>query len=127
MEFLFEIFTEFLLQIVFQAIAEAGLHALAGTFKRQRNPISSAIGVMLLGFVAGVVSLFIFPHSFIKSAKYQLINLLVTPVAAGGVMVLIAKQREKRGQRLVLLDKFNYAFVFAFIMALVRFFYLNSN
>ncbi len=36
-------------------------------------------------------------------------------------MVLIGKLRTKRGQDLVLLDRFGYAFVFAFAMAVVRF------
>jgi len=36
-------------------------------------------------------------------------------------MAMIGKIRGKRGQNLVRLDRFGYAFIFAFLMALVRF------
>jgi hypothetical protein len=36
-------------------------------------------------------------------------------------MMLVGKLRLKRGQNIVRLDQFGYAFVFAFAMALVRF------
>ena len=36
-------------------------------------------------------------------------------------MVLVGRVRQKKGQNLVRLDRFGYAFVFAFAMALVRF------
>ena len=46
---------------------------------------------------------------------------LITPLAAGGIMMLIGKLRERRGQDLVGLDRFGYAVAFAFAMALVRY------
>jgi len=63
----------------------------------------------------------VFPRSLIGSAGLRAANLLVAPVVAGGIMMLIGRARNKRGQTLVRLDRFGYAFVFAFAMAAVRF------
>ena len=42
-------------------------------------------------------------------------------MAVGLVMMMIGRARLKKGQSLVRLDQFGYAFTFAFAMALVRF------
>jgi hypothetical protein len=120
MEFLFEFLAEALLQMLFEAVAELGCRSLRFTFERQRYPLLSALGILLSGAVAGGVSIWPFPHSFIANPAYRLVNLLVTPLIAGALMALIGKFRERHGQFLVALDRFNYAFVFAFSMALVR-------
>jgi hypothetical protein len=75
----------------------------------------------LLGGLVGGLSLLIFPDSFLHTESLKLVNLFVTPVALGLIMVLIGKLREKKGQEKVKLDKFSYGFLFAFGMALVRF------
>ncbi|MDB5709213.1 MAG: hypothetical protein JWL96_1283, partial [Sphingomonas bacterium] len=69
------------------------------------------------------ISLLILPKSAISSLVLRKINVLVTPLVAGGVMMLIGRQRGKRGQSLVRLDRFGYAFAFALAMAVVRYFW----
>ena len=59
--------------------------------------------------------------SAIDNPLFREINLFATPVACGLVMMMVGKFRLKKGQDLVRLDQFGYAFVFAFAMALVRF------
>jgi hypothetical protein len=120
MEFLFEIVAEFVLQILFEALMELALHSVKNTLQRQRNPVFSTIGFLLWGALAGGISLWIFPRSFIADHQIRLLNLILTPLGIGGFMLLVGKQREKRGQSLVGLDRFSYAFAFAFAMALVR-------
>jgi len=46
---------------------------------------------------------------------------IVTPIVAGAAMAVIGSLRRRRGLRLVRLDRFGYAYVFALVMALVRF------
>jgi len=125
MEFLFEIVLQFvgeiLIQLFAEVLAELGLHSLSDTFKRRRNPMLSTIGFILWGAVAGGISLLILPASPIRNPDLRVINLIVTPVAAGLVMTLIGRMRDRKGQDLVRLDRFGYAFIFAFAMALVRF------
>jgi hypothetical protein len=115
MEFIFEIILQFLgellLQMVFELLIELGFHGMADTVKKPRDPVLSSIGISLL----------IFPASLIHSANLRAINLVATPLAIGAIMMLIGKARDRKGQTLVKLDRFGYAFAFAFSMSLVRF------
>jgi hypothetical protein len=121
MEFLFEILWELLLQILFQVIADIGAECLKDTFAKSKSPILSMIGFFLWGSLAGLISLWPFPHSFIASHIMRFLNLAVTPLIAGGFMALIGKYKQGHGRTLVALDKFSYAVVFAFAMALIRY------
>jgi hypothetical protein len=125
MEFLFEALFQFggelILQLAFELLVELGFHSVRDTMKRPRNPVLSSIGFILLGTVAGGLSLMILPHSPIANPDLRLANLFVAPILLGVAMVLVGRLRAKKGQNLVRLDRFGYAFVFAFAMALVRF------
>ena len=125
MELIFEIIFQFvgelLLQAFFELLAELGFHSLANTLKRRRNPALSTIGFTIWGLIAGGISLLIFPTSHIHDPMLRKVNLVVTPLALGLVMMFIGQFRQKKGQDLVRLDQFGYAFVFAFAMAVVRF------
>lgn len=122
LEALFQIVGEFLLQILFEAVAELGFHGFKETFKKSGNPVFSTIGFFVWGLIAGGISLLVFPHSFIRSRGLRLLNLIVTPLLVGEAMRQIGKLRERRGQSLVKLDRFFYAFAFALAMALIRYF-----
>ena len=124
-ELVFQVFGELLLQVFFEAMAELGFHSVRDTMKRPRNPGLSTIGFVLLGAVAGGLSLLIFPHSAIAEPDLRLANLFVTPALVGAAMALVGWVRQRKGQNLVRLDRFGYAFVFAFAMALVRFIWAN--
>ncbi len=129
MEFVFEILFQFLgeifLQIFFELLFELGLHSLGDTFKKPRNAVLSTIGFILWGAIVGGVSLLVFPTSPISNIAFRRANLIVTPLIAGGAMMLVGRLRDKRGSGLVKLDRFGYAFIFAFSMAVVRFAWAN--
>lgn len=125
MEFIFEIALQFLgeilLQILFEALAELGLHSLKDIWRKPLHPVFSTIGFALWGAIAGGISLLIFPHSPITNPLYRKLNLLITPVIAGAVMALVGRRRDGTGQSRSGLDRFGFAFMFAFTMAIVRF------
>ncbi len=125
MELIFELLLQFLgeilLQLLFELLSELGLRSLADTVGKPRHPILSTIGFLLWGAIAGAISLWILPFSPIRNPDLRVLNLIVTPVAIGGVMMLIGMTRTRKGQLLVKLNRFGYAFAFAFAMALVRF------
>ncbi|WP_428969531.1 hypothetical protein ACQR50_01485 [Sphingomonas sp. Xoc002] len=125
MEFLFEVLIQYggelLLQLLFETAAEAGLHSLGETFRQPRNPLIATIGFALWGLITGGISLLLFPHSPITDPHWRRINLIVTPILAGGVMAVIGSLRRRKGLRLVRLDRFGYAYLFALVMALVRY------
>ena len=120
-EILFQFFGELLLQLLFEALSEVGLHGVKDTLRKPRNLVLSTIGFAVWGAVAGAVSLLIFPESPIRNPDLRLVNLLVTPVLAGLAMVALGKLRLARGQDTVMLDRFVYAYVFALGFAVLRF------
>ncbi len=125
MEFIFEILFQFLgevlLQVGFELLFELGLHGLGDTFKKPRNPVLSTIGFILWGAMAGGISLLVFPTSPISNIAFRRANLIVTPLIAGGAMMLIGRLRDRKGSGLVKLDRFGYAFIFALSMAVTRY------
>ncbi len=125
MEFFFEIILQFageiLLQVITQVAVELGLHSLGETFRRRKHPVWSIVGFTLWGAIAGGLSLLVFPHSAIARPELRTLNIFITPLAVGAVMALIGQTRLRRGQVLVRMDRFGYAFTFAFWMAFVRF------
>lgn len=120
-EVLFQFVGEILLQAIFEVLAELGLRSLADPLRKPRTPAFSIIGFAVWGLIAGGISLFIFPTSPIANSRLRAVNLVATPVAIATVMMLIGRARMCKGQSLVSLDRFGYAFIFAFSMALVRF------
>jgi len=48
-------------------------------------------------------------------------NLLLTPVFAGLVMVGVGAWRAKRGDDLLRIDRFAYGYIFALAMAVIRY------
>ena len=88
MELIFEIILQFLgeilLQFAFESLSELGLHGLAETFEKRRNPFLSTIGFALWGGLAGGLSLLIMPRSFISDLGIREANVLVTPLLVGG-------------------------------------------
>lgn len=125
MEIIFEILLQFLgemlLQLFFEFLVEQGLRSLADPFEKPRNALLSTIGIFLWGAIAGGISLLVLPTSLITNLGFRKLNLVITPLMAGAIMMLIGRARGKRGQNLVRIDRFGYAFVFAFAMAIVRF------
>jgi hypothetical protein len=120
-EVIFQFLGELLLQIVFQFLVELGFHSLKNSFRHTPNPVLATIGYILWGLMAGGLSLWAFPNSIIADPMLRLLNLIATPIALGLLMTLIGRFRARKGQDLVRLDQFGYAFVFAFAMAIVRF------
>lgn len=122
-ELLVEVFGELLLQLLFEGLAEVGLHL----FRQPdggANPSAwlRAAGYALLGASAGGLSLWLHPQSFIHSSVGRLGNLLLAPVAMGLAMSIIGAWRRQRGQQTLGIDHFAYGYVFALAMSLVRFF-----
>lgn len=122
LELLFEIFGEFILQFVFEALSEAGLRLFRKPAQRSpSSPWLAIAGYALLGALCGGLSLWIFPSFFIQSHVGRGISLVVTPLLAAGAMALVGAWRRKRGEELIRLDRFTYGYVFAFAMAAIRF------
>jgi hypothetical protein len=120
-EVLFSFVGEFLLQVFAEALAELGLHSVREAFRKPPNPWLAAIGYALFGAIAGGISLWILPTLLVHSHSMQLMNVVLTPIAAGLAMMAMGAWRRRRDQELIRIDKFAYGYLFALGMALVRF------
>lgn len=119
--FLFEIVGEMLLQGMIEALVELGLHSVAEPFRKPRNPWLAGMGYGIFGAVAGGLSLLVFPAHLVSAEPIRVINLVVTPIAAGLLMCAMGVWRAKRGESVLRIDRFAYGYVFALALAVVRF------
>jgi hypothetical protein len=120
-EIIIEIFLELGLQIVGEILAELGLQLFSKSERPAPSPWVAAIGYGLLGAIVGAITLWIFPIHFVTSEFWRLVNLFVTPLAAGTCMMLLGTWRAKRGQQVLRIDKFAYGMLFAVCLAGVRY------
>jgi len=120
LEFLFEIFGEFLIQVIGEALVEIGLHTWADRSRRPVHPLLSMLGHAFFGAVIGGLSLLVFPHNLVPP-QLRLPNLVLTPLAVGGLMAWMGAWRARRGQAPLQIDRFACGSLFAFALALVRF------
>ena len=115
LEVLIELFPELLLELVWRSLREV-LQPRA-----EKEPVLAFLGYALLGAAAGALSLLPFPHAFVHGSKWHGMSLIVSPLLAGLGMSIVGWLRRRRGEPLIRLDTFPYAFSFAFGVALVRF------
>ena len=120
MEVLFQVIAEIVLQVVLELLFELGLRRVGEIVARPKRPWLAAIGYALLGSIAGGISLLLFPAHLLQTPTARIVNLLLTPLAAGAAMVALGRWRQRKGQRLIRLDRFAYGYLFALAMAIVR-------
>ena len=120
LELVLEVLGEFLLQVVGEAFLELGFHSLAEPFRKPPNPWLAALGYALFGAIFGGLSLLVFPTNLVPQ-PWRLVILVVTPLAVGGIMVLMGAWRAKRGQPVLRIDRFSYGYLFALSLAFIRF------
>jgi hypothetical protein len=116
-----EFLIEILLQAALELLAELGLRSVTEPFRKPTNPWLAAIGYAVFGFIAGGISIWLFPSNFVVGETWRLANLLVTPVAVGAMMSALGYWRGKRGQVVLRIDRFSFGFLFAFSLALIRY------
>jgi hypothetical protein len=119
-EVVLEFLGEFLLQLTFEVLARLGLRALRGAAGAKPSTLVAVAGYLALGVVSGALSFLFFPRLMIHSTQGQWLNLILTPLLVGGVMSASASMLMRRGGPSLRFDRFAYATLFAFAMALTR-------
>ena len=122
MEIIIGMLFEMLCYLFVEGALEVIIRILTRPFStHSEHPVILICGYFLLGLFVGGMSLLIFPHAFITETTFRYINLVLIPIFVALIMMTVGKLLAKKGKKLTSLDHFNYAFVFAFAMALVRF------
>lgn len=121
MEIILQILAELVIQVLGEALAELGLHALAEPFRKPPNPWLASLGYLLFGCMFGGLSLLIISHHITTQGPARIANLVITPLAIGVFMAIVGRWRAQRGDRMLRIDGFFYGYLFALGFALVRF------
>jgi len=126
MEAIFEIILSFLWEIfgnlLVQFLLEVGLRALIEPFRKSeaRHPVLAFLGCIILGTVAGYLSLFLLPYQLFHAQHLRGYSLFFVPLASGVAMAGLRLLRQRQEKQLVFLDSFTYGYTFAFFMTFVR-------
>jgi hypothetical protein len=128
-EVVLQILCEAVLQVVAEIALELGLEGLARVANRTRtqHPLLALLGYSMLGATVGAFSLYPFPASFIRVDSWRVLNLVITPVLAGGLMAGIGKLRGRHRGAHTRLSTFLSGFGFALAMAAVRYFWSRTT
>lgn len=121
--FILRILGEILVQVLFEALGELTIHSIKEPFRRPEpvHPFLAAVGYAFFGAAAGGISVWAMPELVIDAQWLRIVNLVVTPVAAGGVMAAIGAWRRRREKEVIRLETFAYGYCFALAMGVVRF------
>lgn len=115
-----ELLFEALLQVFLEFFGDFIVHMIP-TDRRSWSAILAFVGYTAAGALLGYVSVLVFPSHFIAEREMRILNLIVTPIAIGALMTWIGHIRMSRDKRVVGLERFVYAYVFALAIALTRF------
>jgi hypothetical protein len=118
-----EIAGELLLQVFGQAIVEMLAHLFRPLQTRTESlrPWFVTLAWGLVGGFVGALSLALFPRHFVHTPELRVLNLFLTPLAAGYAMAALGRWRARHGQAPLRLDSFVCGFTFAIAMGLVRY------
>lgn len=125
-ELMLEFFGEALLQIAFEALAQAGVHLTRhpDRLPREHSPWLVSLGYALLGLVAGGISLLVLPDLVVRNPAARIANLVLTPLLAGAAMAALGFLRRRRAGPDALafgLERFGNGYLFALTMGAIRF------
>ncbi len=119
LEFLLEIAGEFLIQILVELAVEAIVGRLS--LRKHWRPAVSALWLACCGAAAGFLSVWLLPKPvFVARPLIPGASLLLAPLAAGLAMHLLGKRLQESGRPATTLATFWGGALFAFVMALVR-------
>jgi hypothetical protein len=122
-ELLLNIVGEAFVQLVFEGIAELGLlSSPSGRPKPHRpSPFLAGFGCLVLGTVAGITTLLLFPDRLWPAAPVPGVSLVVSPLLTGFVMQRYGQWKADHHRKPTFLASFAGGALFAFPMPVLRF------
>eukprot|EP01031_Cornospumella_fuschlensis_P017489 gene17489-21394_t len=119
---LLQVFGEFILQLLLEALAELGGRGAASIYRSRPDPkpfppVLAGLTYAALGAGLGALSLHFFPTSLAHATWLRILTLVVVPVLAGLAMNAVGNWRLRHDQTIIRLDRFGYAYLFALALA----------
>jgi len=115
---------EFIAELVIQVVVELLARVSTAPFRpRTSPPFLIALGYGFLGALLGVISSAIWPQSAATPTGLRLTVVLVIPIIVGLAFAAIGSWRQSRHHEPAQLERFVNDWLFAFALALVRFFW----
>ena len=134
LELILEILAWLLFELVLPVLAEVaidlGFESIAHAARRGRaaSPLLAGIGLFLLGAMIGFASSLVAPHRVWRPLLHPSgISVVLAPLANGAVMQLFGAWRRSRGGDPSLLATFWGGALFAFGLALARWWYVVGS
>jgi hypothetical protein len=117
---------EVFLQLLGELLIQLGVSSFSEPFREQRraHPIMAGVGVLLLGALVGGLTLFVYSTRIFRPGPIRGASLLLSPLVTGALMDVYGDWVERRGGFRSYLATFWGGALFAFGMALVRFFWI---
>ena len=114
-------------QVLFELVATLGWESVKDSARRERQatPVLAGTGHLMLGVLAGILSLLIVPRRLAPHSPLPGLSLLASPIATGIAMHWLGEFWRGRGRDRPILFSFRAGAIFAFGMALVRFVYVE--
>lgn len=110
-------------QVVFQIVGDLVVGSITEALDRQAwgRPMMAALGFILLGSVAGVVSAAMMPERMTPVVLMPGLSLILAPLGTGAAMHVYGRWRQGRGHDTSYLATFWGGALMAFTTALVRY------
>jgi hypothetical protein len=127
LEIVFEVFGEFLLELIAEFIGDLVMRSVVAFFEMDEfeSPVLAAVMYLFLGACLGGLSLLIAPHPLFHRSRFQGISLLISPVLAGSAMSSVGSMLRSRNLKTIQLETFGCGFAFALGIALIRFIFAS--
>ena len=124
MEIVFELLLNTLAEGLLQGLFELGGRGIVAMFRKDDTPSSrwlSIVGYLLMGAIAGGLSVWLIPMHLVNIPLLQLANLAVTPILLGFIFEAFGRWKTNHEKPRYSVDRFSYGFTFALTMGLVRY------
>ncbi len=111
---------------IFLAV-ELGLDGIVVVLKDKMFPqrIVTSFRFLILGFIFGIISLYIFPHFIIKNNLLRITNLVIFPIILSYISTLILRKLKNFNGSKISFYIFLNTFLFSLCFLTVRLFFAN--
>jgi predicted benzoate:H+ symporter BenE len=123
LEFVVWFLGELLIQLAVELLIELGIESIRHSVRERKeaDPVLAAIGYVLLGALAGAISVGALPWRITRGLPLRLVGLALYPLIAGAAMHAFGERRRRTGVNTTGLATFWGGACFAFGMSLLRF------